>query len=541
MCHCGATFRKSGDGQAGYERGSPLAPGGEHDAFCRQQEAQRRHDWLQSRILHERHDMERSMWLQERCMRAEYQDYVGRRMRTVHDHYAPLPPHHNCRGCEHCVAPRTSHDDADIRRSSAYAYNAASNMYRTRSDETLSVSSSHPSRRHWKIRSSKSRSIRQLKAEGGRGVEVRQPPQGQVTDRAADTDHHAAGRSPEGQSSGNDYVENQSYLQPARVYSAGPGRTGVATTGGSEPTRDKLHRPEQPQTNQSQPPAPVAQPTRPAPQLPPKPQLQPQSFYAGAAAPVLEKTVSSSASYSSRPEPAPAYNTPNSSYNTTNCSSSRLTTSGSSYVLSPDQVQVHHSKTDSGSQPDSGYGSKRYTSRSVAPGAAAQASNHPTAPPANSNTSSAPAQTRNGVSTAGTSRATAPMSRQHPMPMVPPQHSRYPGNQQAAARFDNGAGPASGVQRNRGYASDGCPGMRRPKPDAYASDSCSGMRYPKSAHQYHRSVLSDWFDKHQARNNPTIREVPSQPHGLDNGYSGNQPSQNSNKPLDFWPGKATQV
>lgn len=566
-------------------------------------------NWVNTRILQERQETDKVMRFQEHLMRSEYKDYVSRKMGAFESHYAPLPS--NCKGCDHCDGGgRGNHhgrhrDDNEIHvvRAPYSVYQQGTGLYRSKSDETLSVSSSHPSKRHWKM---KARSVRELKdkylkkgvaTEGYQASDVREKylrnemavnnvdqldvrpiPQGQnmATLPQSHSLYHyesqggkqamlSSGRSPEGQSTHNEYPDESPYLDPVSHYpSAAWNRKPLSsdalqqfTANSDKDTHtmqqdfEKLTVRNYPQSSLNDNSGQYQSTSTPvtASQIP-RPRSGPNLMSMTATNQQPATTASNNNnmnSAESTPDRAPynaPYNTPEynggtNNYNNTNSSyitgqndSSRLTTtSGSSFVLSPDQVQIHHIKTDSGSNPDSGYGSNKiYGMRPMVSGRSINTNpdtfNNNTVrqlPPHHTQMSQYP--------TAATMRGVPPQSQQYrQQPQYPAPTASY---QQRNYHTLNPATRA--VTKNRGYSSDGCPGMRRPKPDAYASDNCAGMRMKKQP-AYNHKGLNDWYQKQvSGKGNGVISEVPV------NHSSQQQQTSQQVKPKDHWPGKATQV
>ena len=516
--------------------------------------------FVNSRVLQERQDTEQMMRFQEHLMRAEYMDYMSHKLGAFEDHYAPMKS--SCRGCDHCKQDHHGHrghhykDDNDLASArvgyGSHQQQQPAGIYRSKSDETLSVSSS---KRHWKMKG-KPKSVRQMKEKRGKGdthkasyrtgydssVGASRPiPQGEMvyqtsTPLSQDENPKSSGRTPEGQSSNNEYSEQNSYLDPTTISHYGTWNSRRQqkplnqahehhqhlTHGMSSLSQDKdslrqdfekltvRDYPQSSLSNGHSTSTPISQQpaiSRPKSAQPEHLERTPDSIGGPTASSAYpSEQPSYKPPFNTPVFNSPNYNTPNSSYtNNTHNSSSRLTTSGSSsYVLSPDQVQVHHVKTDSGSNPDSGYSSKIYGMR--------------------------PAVSGRSITTAQGGISPNPSFPVNGMPLhsniiIPPETSSH--------LKDSDIAPGKSVHKNRGYSSDGCPGMRRPKHDAYASDNCAGMRMRKAPPPPpHKSALNDWYEKQvSAKGNGVIKEVPTPP-------PSSQPPQ---KAKDFWPGKATQV
>lgn len=273
---------------------------------------------MESRGLAERLETERQLEVQADCVKTEVKAWVDARL------------------MERQVM--TSHDDGcDYLLNSSFNFGRdglhQTNLFRSKSDETLSVSSSHPGKRTHKLRACAAHELRHLQTSAARsqrheqrmqnrrsGLRVHDRPASDKPRPGSDNNGRPLGHSPEGQSTKNEsFCEQQGlsdrplpeWIKPSpamstpRNYEEAEGRSynSVHVLGA------QLH-------NLAL--SPVTDPSLEG-ETPPRP------------TPPLHFTPSTCGEHPPRGFPVLA--------------------------------QVHHAKTDSGSNPDSGYGGKPYSSR----------------------------------------------------------------------------------------------------------------------------------------------------------------------------------
>ena len=114
-----------------------------------------RDGWLNGRLQYERQQWNDQWEKHHRVLRNENRFHVDSKLTAFEKKYG----HQYCEGCDWCRRKRRGHkgggapvDDDCVRYAQDNAPQPGA-LVRCHSDETLSVSSSHPSRRNWKIRS----------------------------------------------------------------------------------------------------------------------------------------------------------------------------------------------------------------------------------------------------------------------------------------------------------------------------------------------------------------------------------------------------
>lgn len=295
-----------------------------------------------SQAAQDRQFMENYFSKHQRVQQAETQVFVDARLTAFERQYST---NHlgglssNCDCCPGYDIPKYRDDAMFYSRGRINAAPLPGQLYRCKSDETLSVSSSHPSRRHWKF---KPRTLRELKhmnlpkvsdkPSKGRSRKTREATGGRPV---AKQNMEPVGRSPEGNSGGYEFEEPytgsiyhtwSSRRQPVDEPMERKFQQADGNSKGALIVRDKMSHGDMP-----------GQRISPSKSVPNLEGNQPLSL----------------------PQP-PVTQVTGAVYN------SARQLNGDTPFSSPDQLAAHHSKTDSGSNPDSGYGSRIYGIRPFA-------------------------------------------------------------------------------------------------------------------------------------------------------------------------------
>ena len=170
---------------------------------------------LQTHTAQERRYLEDYLTKHQRVHRAETEVLMDARLTAFERQYSRnhLPLGGTCDCCPGHELPKYRDDAAFYSRGRISNAPLPGQLYRCKSDETLSVSSSHPSRRHWRF---KPKTLRELKHANLPKVSDRPSkksrsgkPRREKREQAAPSheDDGLVGRSPEGNSTGYDCEE----------------------------------------------------------------------------------------------------------------------------------------------------------------------------------------------------------------------------------------------------------------------------------------------------------------------------------------------